>query len=554
MPNGPIEIAILQVVARRDFTTNRASKNTDKKTGSPNLSKDKRKDGEKRGEDLSEEDQQFSLERLAGRLNESNADLYKPALEILRFLIRTSTSSIASVPKPLKVLHPLYPDLQALYETWEPSENKSLFADILWVLVMAYSDTQPRGTLCFCLLAAKMRPTVSPLSDLGSRRHEYVRHLAGELGNEDNTREQEDNEVEPVKGSLPVLKVPGTIDDLRALAKECAVFLLDHNGEPDAIDLLQELEIVEESIVLVDKNTYTRVCQYFIGCVNLLPPSDDIAFLRPAHAIYVRQSKFPETLALAIRLGDQNLIQQDFNTPSNPWMMIQLASILARAQLSIKWLRANPDNDIDIEDEFPEHIRQCLNNIHICVNSGKNSVLQMRRATKKHFENTRPNALANVDSARGNLAGSFVNALVNARYDNKLMVEAEEGNSQVYKNKAHGKLSAAASLSISLLWDTEVDLSHIDKYAYSSEEYIKAGSLLATGTLNSGVRTEADVAKDLIRECVDNKFIPLKTSAIVVLGLAYAGAHRQDLLELLLQLRLLMNGSNSLNATIKPTS
>jgi 26S proteasome regulatory subunit N1 len=45
-----------------------------------------------------------------------------------------------------------------------------------------------------------------------------------------------------------------------------------------------------------------------------------------------------------------------------------------------------------------------------------------------------------VDSARGNLAGTFVNAFVNAGFGNdKLMVEAEEGNSWIYKNKDHGE-------------------------------------------------------------------------------------------------------------------
>lgn len=33
--------------------------------------------------------------------------------------------------------------------------------------------------------------------------------------------------------------------------------------------------------------------------------------------------------------------------------------------------------------------------------------------------------------------------------------------------------SAAASLGLSLLWDTDVGLSHIDKYAYASEDHIK---------------------------------------------------------------------------------
>lgn len=98
---------------------------------------------------------------------------------------------------------------------------------------------------------------------------------------------------------------------------------------------------------------------------------------------------------------------------------------------------------------------------------------------------------ANVDSARANLAGTFVNAFVNAGFGNdKLMVEADEGSSWIYKNKDHGTpchhlfldlsdtfsigmMSAAASLGLSLLWDTDIGLSHVDKYTYSSEEYIK---------------------------------------------------------------------------------
>ena len=52
---------------------------------------------------------------------------------------------------------------------------------------------------------------------------------------------------------------------------------------------------------------------------------------------------------------------------------------------------------------------------------------------------TGPGISANVDSARGNLAGTFVNAFVNAGFGNdKLMVTAEEGSSWIYKNKDHG--------------------------------------------------------------------------------------------------------------------
>ncbi|KAJ7136028.1 armadillo-type protein [Mycena epipterygia] len=534
-------------------------KEKDKEEGSSKLTKDskeKKQDGkdakEGEGEELSEEDLQLrnELEMLAERLKESNTELYRPALETLRTLIRTSTSSMTSVPKPLKFLRPLYPDLQALYETWPASEDKSLFADILSVLAMTYSDTQPRGTLRYRLLSASLRPAGSPLADPGTWGHEYVRHLAAELGDEYTFREEggdlPTSAPEAGKEEKPEeVKLVGTIEDLRALGKECAVFLIGHNAEPDAVDLLEELEIVDEIAQLVDDNTYGRVCQYMIRCVNLLPPPDDISFLRTAHTIYVQHHKFPEALALAIRLGEPDLIREDFNAPGNPLMKRQLAFLLARAQIPIEWLRApsaNPDEEIDIEDEFPEDLRECLSNTRMSAHFrefgkelGVTDPKSLEDVYKTHLENTRPNALANVDSARGNLAGTFVNAFVNAGFGNdKLMVEAEEGNSWVYKNKDHGMMSATASLGLSLLWDTDLGLSHVDKYTYSAEEYIKAGALLATGILNSGVRTEADVAKGLIGEYVDNKSVPLKTSAIMGLALAYAGSHREDLLQLLI--------------------
>lgn len=50
------------------------------------------------------------------------------------------------------------------------------------------------------------------------------------------------------------------------------------------------------------------------------------------------------------------------------------------------------------------------------------------------------------------------------------------------------------------------------------------------------MRTEADAAMALLAEYVDNKSVSLKTSAIVGLGLAYAGSVREDLQALLLPL------------------
>ncbi|KAH9962205.1 26S proteasome regulatory complex non-ATPase subcomplex Rpn1 subunit [Russula dissimulans] len=524
----------------------------------------KKKPDEKEGEELSEEDLQLrgELEMLVERLKEPDTTLYRPALETLRTLIRTSTSSMTSVPKPLKFLRPHYPELQNLYELWSPSEDKSLFADILSVLAMTYSDTEPRGTLRYRLLAASLRPSTSPLADPGDWGHEYVRHLAAELGEEYNLREQtavpkatpeagaagvdgetDDKDGEKVKPHIP-LSV-GTLEDLHDLALVCAKFLLEHNAEPDAVDLLEELEIIDRIVNLVDANTYGRVAAYMIACVNLLPPQDDVAFLKTAHMIYEKHQRFPEALSLAIRLNDSELIRKDFHAPGNLQMKRQLAYILARAQVPYHWLQHSTTDDDGDEtlEELPEDLQEILFNSRLSTHFkqfGKELGVQdpksLEDVYKSHLETSR-SSTASVDSARGNLAGTFVNAFVNAGFGNdKLMVDAEEGNSWIYKNKDHGMLSAAASLGLSLLWDTDIGLSHVDKYTYSSEEYIKAGAFLATGILNTGVRSEADAALALLGDHISNNSVPLRTSAIIGLGFAYAGSHREDILFMLLPL------------------
>ncbi len=75
-----------------------------------------------------------------------------------------------------------------------------------------------------------------------------------------------------------------------------------------------------------------------------------------------------------------------------------------------------------------------------------------------------------VDSAKANLAASFVNGFVNAGFAvDKLLCDPK----WIYKHKGVGMLSATASLGLILLWDVEGGLTQIDKMLYSNEDYIK---------------------------------------------------------------------------------
>ena len=153
---------------------------------------------------------------------------------------------------------------------------------------------------------------------------------------------------------------------------------------------------------------------------------------------------------------------------------------------------------------------------------------------KSHLENIRTQFVGagQVDSARQNLAASFVNGFVNAAFgQDKLLME--DGNKWLFKNKEHGMLSATASLGLILLWDVDGGLTPIDKYLYSSEDHIKSGALLACGIVNCGVRNECDPALALLSDYVLHSTSTMRIGAIVGLGLAYVGSNRSAVLSLL---------------------
>jgi 26S proteasome regulatory subunit N1 len=54
----------------------------------------------------------------------SDKSLYKPALEQIKDFIKTSTSSMTAVPKPLKFLRPHYESLEKTYESWPAGADK----------------------------------------------------------------------------------------------------------------------------------------------------------------------------------------------------------------------------------------------------------------------------------------------------------------------------------------------------------------------------------------------------------------------------------------------
>ena len=420
---------------------------------------------------------------------------------------------MTAVPKPLKFLRPYYEDLTETFDQWPVGPAKDAFADVLSVLGMTQGDEERLDTLKYRLFA--------PSDDLGGWGHEYVRHLALEVGQDYQRRLAEDEDAQ----------------ELINLADTILPYFLSHNADADAVDLLIELERIQEIPRFLDENTYSRVCLYMVSMVNLLTYPEDQQVLQTAHNIYKQYNKLSQAMVLAIRLNDLALIHEDFESTTDIALKKQMALLVARQQI---WLEPPSESEEDQEltnclsnTKLPDYFKTLAKELNILDPKNPEDIY------KSHLESTRTAGLTNVDSARHNLASAFVNAFTNAGFGNdKMMLNAGEGEktSWVWKTKDDGMMSTTASMGMLLRWDIEPGLDLIDKYTYSDDDNIKAGALLAIGILNSGVRLDSEPAMALLstEENIGAKNIRMRVASIMGLGLACAGTNKEDLLELLL--------------------
>lgn len=85
----------------------------------------------------------------------SDPKLISAALEMLKYLIRTSTTSMTSVPKPLKYMAQYYLQLKNAYERMTDPNAKKLCADIISVLAMApVGKDNDQDCLKYCMLGS----------------------------------------------------------------------------------------------------------------------------------------------------------------------------------------------------------------------------------------------------------------------------------------------------------------------------------------------------------------------------------------------------------------
>ncbi|XP_073101582.1 26S proteasome non-ATPase regulatory subunit 2 homolog A [Elaeis guineensis] len=475
----------------------------------------KKKKDEKKEDDVSDEDLALKqqLELYVERVQDADPAVQKFALESMRKEIRTATSSMTSVPKPLKFLRPHYGTLKAYFDTLPESDLKKYLADVLSVLALTMSAEGERESLKYRLLGSE--------GDIGSWGHEYVRNLAGEISQEFAKRQYDD---------MP-------IDALMELVQQIVAFHMKHNAEPEAVDLLMEVEDLDLLIEHVDATNYKRACLYLTSSSSYLPSPDDVLALDIAYTIYMKFEDYASALRIALFIDNIQYVKQVYTSTEDLLLKKQFSYIIAHHGLALEL-----DDNIAADDDDREVLQDIVNNAKLSEGyltlARDVEVMEPKSPEdiyKVHLIDGRASASSSLDSARQNLAATFVNAFVNAGFgQDKLMTVASESSSGgssgswLFKNKEHGKASAAASLGMILLWDVDSGLAQIDKYLHSNDNHVVAGALLGVGIVNCGVKNDCDPALALLMDFINKEDSVIRIGAILGLGIAYAGSHKDE--------------------------
>ncbi|KAK8449093.1 hypothetical protein SEVIR_7G160503v4 [Setaria viridis] len=444
----------------------------------PGKGKEKKKDDI---DDLPEEDLALKeqLELYVLRAQDADPGVQKLALESMRQEIRSATSSMTSVPKPLKFLRPHYGALKSYFETMPESELKKYMADILSVLALTMSVEGERESLKYRLLGSE--------GDIGSWGHEYVRNLAGEIAQEFHKRQDDD---------LP-------IDALMELVQQIISFHMKHNAEPEAVDLVMEVEDLDLLVEHVDTTNYKRACLYLTSSSKFLPAPDDMLALDIAYTIYMKFGDLASALKIALQLEkSMQYVKQVYTSTDDFLLKKQFSYIIARHGLAMEI-----DDEIAADDNDKEVLQEIVNNTKL-----SEGYLTLAR----DIEVMEPKSPEDI-------------------YKDKLMTAPSDSSSSgssgnwLFKNKEHGKASAAASLGMILLWDTDSGLAQLDKYLHSNDTHVVAGALLGIGIVTCSVKNDCDPALAILMEYIGKDDSNIRIGAILGLGIAYAGSQKEEL-------------------------
>ncbi len=237
------------------------------------------------------------------------------------------------------------------------------------------------------------------------------------------------------------------------------------------------------------------------------------------YRIYFHLKKFPEALLIAQKMNNQNLIDETMNSCDDEITLKQLCLMLGRQRSNWQTDRDELQRIISYEN-FNEHFMSLARELDVVNPKAPEQVF------KSHLEEKKPDE-SKLDSHKVNLSVTYANCFINAGFGNDtIMTKEGEELEWIFKNKDYGQIAATASLGLLLLWNIDQGFEKIDKFMDHNNDFIKAGSYLAVGLVNSGIRNQNDPVFALLGDKLESKTQHERLGALMGLSLTYAGSNR----------------------------
>lgn len=418
---------------------------------------------------------------MVAALYDKDAEIQLNSFNLIKSQVVNSTSSMTSIPKPLKFLRLHYEELKEFYVKNYENTNKDFkyhLSDLLAVLVMVVSNTE--DTVLYWVLKGNRKN----LCDWGL---EFIRTLSGNIGEEFNKRIDEE---------LPY-------EDLYEFVAIIIPYLINTHSESEAVDLLLEVEKLETIMEFVNQNNYKRICLYLMTSSNYAADSDEMkCILEIAFNIYVKFKESTNALRVAIKLNNMVLIKQVFFNCENKTIQKQLAFILAKQRVWIEDQEIYNDNEIQeiISNlKLSEYFKKLGKDLDVTDPKHPEDIF------KSHLEETKGSE-AKLDSYKMNMASSIASSFINAGFSTESLLSKKDSD-WFSRNKEEGVLNLLAGLGLVNMWDIECGPNELEKYMSSNEmdPNKRAGYNIGLGIISSGVRDENNLAFALLSNQINDK-------------------------------------------------
>ena len=440
----------------------------------------------------------------------SDYDLRINSYNMLKHEITTSTSSMTSIPRPLKFIRTHFTEIKNFYEKFIPATEKDktyklMLSDLISVILTVVSEKDEEGNE-LTILSYVLSGTRKDITSWGI---EYVRSLCSDIGQEYNIR----------------LEKGEPINELIDLVKMFAPYLIKQHCESDAIDLLIEVESLDEIKNFINENNYKKVCLYLLSIANYSADTDEYRnILELVYNIYFDKfGQYIDAMRVAIKIGNILYIKQTFIKCKDLLTKMQLGFILAQEGIFLD----EEDTKIKIDNKIIDIMRNYKLTEYFKVLAKTLELLEPKHPEdvfKSHLEDKKSQNTKKLESYKINMAYSIASSFINAGYGTEVLLSKKDSD-WIYKNKEEGIQCLIAGMGLVNVWDYLEGPNKVYELAGNKEQdtFKRSGRNIGLGLSLCGIKEENDLAIAVLLEELLDKNINIKISALFGLGLAACG-------------------------------